>query len=82
LLVYLMRREGELEDRRAEIGFEEQVFLHSEAGNRPGLYFDWFDKSSDSDKAYEQGVEFFTPQDEDEVQDLLAAMRETGWTPG
>jgi len=80
MLVYLMSREVDRENKQGEAEFENLVFLHSEASNRPGMYFDIFDKSSDSDKDYEQGVEFFTPNNEEEVQDLLAAMRETGWS--
>jgi hypothetical protein len=82
-LVYLMRREGDAARDQEEANFENLIFSSSVATHRPGLYYDLYEQlggsSGSSDLPSERGVQFVTPQSEDEVQDLLAAMRETGW---
>lgn len=57
--------------------FEALIFAHSVASKTPGLYYKiWPNRFGTPD---EEQIEWVTPQSEDDVKNMLQALRETGY---
>jgi hypothetical protein len=76
LLSWLIVIDEEDADLKEASDFEALIFAHSVASKTPGLYYKiWPDRFG----VDEEEIEWVTPQGEDDVRDMLQALRETGY---
>jgi hypothetical protein len=79
-----MKREtealNEKERRQEEQAFKNLIYGHSVAGYVPNLYFKIFVDNEALTPEQEDGLEWTRPENESDVEAMMAELRDTGWS--
>lgn len=80
LQAYLIQSEiSEAKEERLR-EFRNMVFAHGVVNGNPDLFYKMFPE--DSGTPDEDGVEWIIPESREDVQDMMAELRATGWGGG